>query len=478
MGIQPWMRAVILAVGLCVICSSGMAQESAPKDAKKAEQPSPRVVTLLLAASAEPTPCLRYQLLPDMLDQRLGNAYPQMLTTVQLVDQAFKGEDFANAHHEAKYWLKRAAGQIERERIDILTRLCKHALGYADVAARCRWSTWDIPFEEVGVQTAMPDFQKLRFVTRVLALQVRLAVADGDFDGALHRLQTAVALAHAYGRGPTLINKLVAVANLDIAFREVEEWIGTVGSPNLYWALTELPVPFVSLRTGARLERSMLFLTCPALRDIGSAVWTEAQTQAVLDRLVEAFGNMAPSWKDRATIDGIVAEGLDAAKAYLVEAGHGVERIETLPAAQVVLWADVDRYEKLLHEQTRWLILPYPEAAANLHEVAERIEAANAQGPVLELLPRLEQAATLVARAGRNVAILRCIEAIRIHLGQNDGQLPETLDAITAVPVPHDPMTGQPFEYQVEDARAVLIGKTLPTQSADDGVHYRLMVKP
>jgi len=51
------------------------------------------------------------------------------------------------------------------------------------------------------------------------------------------------------------------------------------------------------------------------------------------------------------------------------------------------------------------------------------------------------------------VALLRTIEAIRMYAADHGSQLPLSLEAITAVPVPLDPVTGQAFLYQVSDGR-------------------------
>ena len=58
------------------------------------------------------------------------------------------------------------------------------------------------------------------------------------------------------------------------------------------------------------------------------------------------------------------------------------------------------------------------------------------------------------ARLDRRVAALRVVEAIRMHAATHGGSLPESLDKITEVPVPFDPVTGQPFGYHLEGGRA------------------------
>ena len=60
------------------------------------------------------------------------------------------------------------------------------------------------------------------------------------------------------------------------------------------------------------------------------------------------------------------------------------------------------------------------------------------------------------ARTDRQLAALRCIEALRLYAAGHDGKLPPTLDDIKEVPIPSNPVTGKPFSYRLEGRTAVL----------------------
>src|SRR5205807_5064204 len=60
------------------------------------------------------------------------------------------------------------------------------------------------------------------------------------------------------GEHPTLIGDLVAITVAFQAIGPVEELIQQPGSPNLYWALTALPDPFIDLRKGLDGQRGLL----------------------------------------------------------------------------------------------------------------------------------------------------------------------------------------------------------------------------
>ena len=52
------------------------------------------------------------------------------------------------------------------------------------------------------------------------------------------------------GEHPTLIGDLVGIAIASIAIGPLEEMLSQPVCPNLYWALTNLPSPLVSMDVG------------------------------------------------------------------------------------------------------------------------------------------------------------------------------------------------------------------------------------
>jgi hypothetical protein len=65
-----------------------------------------------------------------------------------------------------------------------------------------------------------------------------------------------------------------------------------------------------------------------------------------------------------------------------------------------------------------------------------------------------------------------------MYAASHDGKFPATLDDITEVPVPTDPLTGEPFPYRLEGATARIepeLPRGLPVQRF--GKHYELTVR-
>ena len=74
---------------------------------------------------------------------------------------------------------------------------------------------------------------------------------------------------------------------------------------------------------------------------------------------------------------------------------------------------------------------------------------------------------------------LRCVEAVRLYAAGHGGKLPPKLADVKEVPVPHDPVTGKPFEYKVSGDRATLFGPSPVGDPRDGGyaLTYELTLK-
>ena len=120
----------------------------------------------------------------------------------------------------------------------------------------------------------------------------------------------------------------------------------------------------------------------------------------------------------------------------------------------------VGRHRELNDEVFKTTYLPPRDALPQLAAAEKRLRP-DESGPLalaLMNLRAIESMHKATVWPDRQVAILRAIEAIRLYAAAHDGQLPETLDQITEVPVPEDPATGKPFLYRRAGAAAILHG--------------------
>ena len=74
------------------------------------------------------------------------------------------------------------------------------------------------------------------------------------------------------------------------------------------------------------------------------------------------------------------------------------------------------------------------------------------------LVPILRKVYEASGRLERQIEALRLLEALRLHAAAHGGELPDSLAAITEVPVPLDPIASKAFDYQRQGNTATLSG--------------------
>lgn len=84
---------------------------------------------------------------------------------------------------------------------------------------------------------------------------------------------------------------------------------------------------------------------------------------------------------------------------------------------------------------------------------------------------------SLMNRLDRHVAVLQCIEAMRLYSASHEGKFPKQLSDITRIPVPGDPVTGKPFIYRRTGAKAILEIPATGEETDRDTMRYELNLK-
>jgi hypothetical protein len=292
-------------------------------------------------------------------------------------------------------------------------------------------------------------------------------VAHGEFDQAIHTLKVGYALARHASDAPIIMSGLVGVAVSGMMSDQVLELVQQPGAPNLYWALTYLPAPFLDMRR--TYEGEMLFIgyQFPQLREVDSLVQSPEYWRHQLEAMFRVFeGQLVDSEEDLSRFRMSMAlralRGYPLAKRALVDSGMPAEKVEGLPAAQVLLLETARQFATCRDESLKWLGVPYWTAAESLQKAGRMWDQSGdewgAPLPVMEFLPAYEAAAAAFVRIDRQIAVLRVIEALRLYGAAHAGRLPPQLEAITEVPIPADPVTGRPFEYQLDGDMARLGG--------------------
>jgi hypothetical protein len=95
----------------------------------------------------------------------------------------------------------------------------------------------------------------------------------------------------------------------------------------------------------------------------------------------------------------------------------------------------------------------------------------------LFLLSAIDKVFLAGSRTDRKIALLRAIEAVRIYAANHQGQLPDKLADVTDVPLPNDPSTGKPFEYERDKSSGTLIAPPFYPPIPKLGLRYQLTIR-
>jgi hypothetical protein len=427
--------------------------QPAPGAAVPAPEPAP-IINLAVQPIAAEARALKYTLLPDPLDLTPGNAAPLWVRAGQsVVNNKRKFTE-----KEEKWYTRSLTPLKDLPRQEVRDFLAAFALPLrmADRAAHRDHCDWEfLPLKLQDFDFPLDDIQHLRTLANLLGVRYRLELSEGRFDDALHTLQIGFALARDVGKGDTLIQDLVGIAVGSIMFGHVEEWMQTPGSPNLFWALTDLPCPLVNTAHAMRTEMTTLYRSFPPLREVlrrsDKGPLTEEETSQITGDLLNQWsaylGQDVSDWQKKLGAAALVLKTYPQAKKYLKEHGRTDKQTEAIPAAQAVLLYFVEQYDGVKDDYLKWANVAPWQAREGMAEVAKRVRAIGTAGnPIIRLLmPALEKVYEARVRIERTADYLRCAEALRWYAATHDGKAPEKLDDVK-LPLPLDPYTGQGFD--------------------------------
>jgi hypothetical protein len=443
---------------------------------------------LTVSPQAAPVPALRYRLFPVSSERKDGNAVPMYLRLAHERSDAAK----RYLHEHVDQWNALPLDRLPLEEARKFVDGFAYNLKQLDLGARRKTAEWNYALDSGSVfDVLLPDIHDMRYQARLLQLKARVEVAQGRYDDAVRTLQTAFSFSRQLSEVPFFISSLVAVSTAAPLTEVLLEMAQRPDAPNLYWALATLPRPLIDLRAASEFEQRTAEMQFPDLADLDRPRTAE-QWDAALARVrkeVERLTRMQHEDKNQpAPIAGTNSSDpaarspdLAAAKKYLTDVtSRKSADVDAMPPAQVLLLWIYDAYQQSRDDVFKGAYLPFPQARPFMVEASRR----HTEPPATEAArfarlwnPWIEKVLVTQIRLERMIAAVRVIEALRLHAAAHGGQLPEKLADVTAVPVPDDPGTGKPFEYQRNGDAAVLISRIPGVRLATDGLRYRISVR-
>lgn len=434
-----------------------------------AQPPGPTALTV--SPAAVPTPALKYRLIPDERELTPGNAatlYQRSLA--MFVENQWLLEEIRKDHWSN--WLSAPLESWPKDEVAGKLPLTRHFQRELEYAAHCRDCDWQLNGRREGIGLLLPDVQGFRTLGMVLAVQARHSIATGDFEGAARALRSGFALGRDLGRRPCcLIQVLVGAAITNMMLNQVEAWVQSPGAPNLYWSLSALPRPYFDIYPAVAEDLVMVERSMPWLTRVEGGPMSPAQVKAArdaLERQQNDFSMRPPNDLERATreaaLEAVALEGRDV----LLKQGYTAAQLDAMPAFQQAGLFALREYRTAGEELLKWFHVPghlnspgFQTAAKQYNAAVGRLDMLFFRGLLTGLMDRepanaFRKTAEAAARTDRRVATLRTVEAVRLYAAGHGGKLPAKLADVTDVPVPPDPMTGQPLDYAVNDGKARL----------------------
>lgn len=431
-----------MKVVICLVCVLSIA---APL---RADQPKPDEKQLSVRPAPLPQPSLRYRFLSDPADQTTGNAALAYLMAFALspVDQRLN--DLLETPMNG---LRKAGAE------DFLTKQ-ESALRQVRIATGRTECQWDPSFRQSGLAWTGNYLNRTRWMSDVLTIKIRLAIADGHYDEAVDALRDGFTLARNLASEGPLVQAWVATGIESAMLQDARELMQSKDAPNLYWALANLPRTMIDLRGMMEMETAAVFFTFPELKDHPEQL-SAARSRALLSRLA-MYSHGSPTAEDTAAALVHMMKVYPAAKEQLLRAGLKPPEVEKLAANSVVLAYDVAQYRQQAQELIKWAGLPPWESLAALREAGDHIDAERQDYNALTLLlPAFHNSDRHIASVDRELAMMMCVEAIRAYAASHEGTPPANLEALSPqTPAPIDPMSGRAFEYQAKDNVVTLRG--------------------
>jgi hypothetical protein len=485
---------VLLLAGTVTLAPRGPLPAARP--VRRPAPEGPTIVRLAVDPAAEPRPALKYHCLTPPSARKPGNAAPFYYraileyTLYRARSQDAKGD--GNIDNRMDEWTRMPHDKLPR---DEMRKVINGFGAYGELreAASRERCDWDYQLQNLEglqwIEFRLTEVQDSRGLARFLAAKARLEIAEGRYSDAIETIGVGYQLARDLATAPLIIPSLVGIAIGSILDDQVQAFFAGPKSPNLYWAFTELPRPFVDMRPAIEFESTFPERSFPMLKDPEHAQHSPEQWADIISHAFFTLSTLfndrpaekAYGWDSRLMATGMALRGYTQAKRELIAAGYDAAKIEQMPVGQVIAVDEAYLSRYIADEMRKWTLVPYAEGARRMNEANRELIRNHYLGPLLSsrevlpinslLLPAVFSALDASSRRDVSVAKDRVIEAIRMYAAQNGGKLPPSLSEIAAVPVPVHPKFGTPFPYKLAGETATLEVRrmTSPPQAMREG---------
>lgn len=313
---------------------------------------------------------------------------------------------------------------------------------------------WQYPiFETPHFSILLPDVQDTRLFARTMTTFARAAVLRNDLAAAEEWLLYSNGLARHVSETPFAVCQMVQAAEMNDALNATAELIQHPQATNYYWDLTYIPAPTSLVAEAVQFEAGGWENTVLALKNL-DAIETESQWEKVAQEVQVNLVMLGDSSSEKKSDDLLLGEAWVARsreRLPVVVPGTDASSAKMSPAEVSVRywWNRTQHFNAQIEAYLQ--LKPY-QAIQQLYVANSTLEQIPDNEKIVkrglgDLQHRMFVALTLLEQ---HVEMLRTIEAIRDWSAKNDGKLPKSLNDLSLA-IAHDPLTGKPFEWSVNE---------------------------
>lgn len=485
------LRTKSLAFLLASLTAASPLRAELHVEAQTSDQGELTIFQMTVTPAAAPVPALKERLLLRDIDEKPGNAASFYYRAIMMLPDFTKSIRDSGGEGYDDWIYEDDVAKLPMDKVRKATEVFANSglLGQLREAASRRECDWGWNLDSIRgpelYSFLLPEIQQTRALSRLLVMRARLAIIDGRYDEALDTLRINLKLAHDTAVEPLVVSGLVGVAEVGVGNRAIIDFVAAPRSPNLYWALTELPDPIINLRPAVRFEMSSLSRVFPFLRDADTQEHSPDEWGRLLASGFTSIQQLTGSdfvlnsepWA-RMAVAGLSLVTYPSAKQRLIASGLEPGRVEQMPVGQVIAVDASHEFRLQSDELEKWWYQPFRVARERSGEVDKllsdnKLDGGYGRVMAAILLPSLKSVRAAEVRLQWQTNALETVEAIRMHAAET-GKLPASLDEIKVVPVPENPATGKPYQYQLDGDTGVL---ELPFSDGFRGIAWRFEIK-
>jgi hypothetical protein len=153
--------------------------------------------------------------------------------------------------NEIASYSKKPIEEFDKERASQLVTETKEIVNQLIKAAQCSKCNWTY----LELEQEMLELRNYRCFAYILTLKSRVHIAEGEYEKSIKAIQTNLQFAQHLQKNDLAIYGLTSIAISALSLQQIEDLTQRPDSPNLYYALEQLPKPLIDIKEHIKYEQ-------------------------------------------------------------------------------------------------------------------------------------------------------------------------------------------------------------------------------